>query len=179
MWNYIRHFILRLLGGHHYDYQQALEKYGYALIQPATDLHRLTMVLPYILSKAMRLEEASIMILDPKAGNYRVHAVDGKCELDGQIIGADTLLVRELLARRKELAEKGENDAIASEMKKLGAQLIIPAIVADQRFPKPTLLFSLNLGTRISGEAYNREDVSFLTHFVSQIAANLETAFTS
>jgi hypothetical protein len=30
---------LRLLGGHHYDYQQALEKYGYALIQPMPDIH--------------------------------------------------------------------------------------------------------------------------------------------
>jgi hypothetical protein len=177
MWNYIRHLLLRLLGGHHYDYQQALEKYGYALIQPATDIHRLTMVLPYIISKAMHLDEASIMVLDPKAGNYRVHAVDGKCELDGQTIGVDSLLVRELVARRKELIEKQESPSITTEMKKLGAKLIIPAIAADQRFPKPTLLFSLNLGSRLSGDDYTHEDIHFLTHFVTQIAANLEPAF--
>lgn len=65
----------------------------------------------------------------------------------------------------------------ALEMNKLGAKLIIPAVVADQRFPKSTLLFSLNLGARLSGEDYTREDIYFLSHFVNQITANLEPAF--
>jgi len=178
----IRRLVFRLLGYHHYDYQEILEKYGFALSRPMTDLHRLSLMLPYLLIKSMRLTVASVMILDPEYGFYKVHAVDGdKCQIDGQLVRKESLLVQELTARKKELfmPDVVDNNAIFQEMEKLSARLIIPAVSESFRFAKPTLLFSINLGRILSGEDFTDEDIAFLKKFVSQIMVNLEQAFVS
>jgi len=144
----IRGFVFRVFFGHHYDYQKILEKYGYALARPMTDIHRLSLMLPYILMKAMHLSVASIIVLDPKTGHYNIHAEDGpKYKLDNQTLNLDSPLVQELISSGKELfLAKTQNAAIVSEMEKLGAQLIIPAVSKSPKFPKPTLLFAIGLG---------------------------------
>lgn len=179
LWDIIRSFFFRLFGYHHYDYQTVLEKYGFALSRPMTDLHRLSLMLPYLLLKAVHLNVASIMVLDPKTNQYHIHAADGdKCELDGQTVEGDNPLIQELTIHKKELLlTEAKNMAIAAEMKKLGAKLSIPAISESPKFPKPTLLFCVNLGKLLSGDEYTHEDIRFLRKFVGQIGVNLEQAF--
>lgn len=184
LWDIIRSFLLRIFGGHHYDYQKVLEKYGYALTQPMTDLHRLSLMLPYILVKAMKLKVASVMVLDPQAHDYKIHAEDGEeCDLDGQTILEDSLLIKELVKRKKEIIfeeeEKTGNAQMMSELKKLGARLVIPAVSENPKFLKPTLLFSINLGKILSGYDFTHEDIRFLRKFINQVATNMEQAFIS
>ena len=77
-------------------------------------------------------------------------SVVDKYELDGQSINADSSLIQELIKRKKEITlkeiEKSGNTQIASEIRNLGAILIIPAVSESLKFQKPTLLFAINLG---------------------------------
>ena len=179
MWELIRGFFLRLLGAHHYDYQRVLERYGYALVQPISDLHRFSLLLPYIVIKAMKLASASVIVFDPKAGNYQSHVIGGESgETALQPLSQDSILIQELAGRKKELIlsevekEKGR-EALTAEMRRLEAELIVPAFAADEASRQPRLILAVNLGRLLSGDDFTPEDIHFMTKFTNQIAENL------
>jgi signal transduction histidine kinase len=62
-------------------------------------------------------------------------------------------------------------------MEKLKAVLIIPSISWSTYFQKPTLLCTTNLGEKLSGEPFSREDIEFLRTMANQASISIEYAF--
>jgi hypothetical protein len=180
---------------HHYDYQKALEKYGFALTRPRSDLHRLSLMLPYIIVKSMKLGCASILIFDPAKNHYVLHIHDTSKEhhqLDQQVISRDSVLIQELASGKRELileevkkmaareglpeAEKKKYLSLEEEMKNFGSVLSLPAAVEGRKPENPPLLLIFNFGRMLSGENYTRGDIGFLRKFGNQVVATVEPA---
>lgn len=184
----------RLFFRSRYDYQSILNKYGSTLTRPMSDLDRFSRIAPYLLWKSMKLADTSIMILDRANHCYLVRAGEGGGDgLVGRSIPEDSLLIREMIGRQKEIdgeeigsalktgdlavEERKKLESILSEMAALKAVLMIPSLSESEYFNKPTLLATLNLGKKLSGEPYSREDVDFLKTLAGRAALNIEYAF--
>jgi signal transduction histidine kinase len=183
----IQNLVDRLFFRARYDYQRILGRYSHALTEPMTDLNRFSRLAPYLLAKSMKLSAASVTVHDRDSHCYIVRAGEKNAsELEGVSIPEDSLLFEELLAREKELSleevealaeEEERYKKIASEMKKLGAALVIPCISESNYFKKPTLLSTLNLGRKLSEESFSREDINFLRTLANQATITIEYAF--
>jgi signal transduction histidine kinase len=178
-----------------YDYQRILRKYSHALARPMTDLNRYSRIAPYLLWKAMKLAGVSVMVLDRANHRYLVRAGEGEGEsLIGQSIPENSTLALDLTSRHAEIdreeinftlkssemlpsEERKKLEEILAEMDKLKAVLIIPCISESEYFHKPTLLSTINLGRKLSEEAFSKEDIDFLKTLANQAALVIEYAF--
>jgi len=162
-----------------YDYQRILRKYSHALSQPMTDLDRFAHLAPYLLTHSMNLSGASVMVLEREEKHYLVRAGVREGEsLEGLTIPEDSPLIQEIYQKKKELIkEEIQDPAIRTEMEKLKAVLIIPSISWSTYFQKPTLLCTTNLGEKLSGEPFSREDIEFLRTMANQASISIEYAF--
>lgn len=191
----IQNLVDRMFFRARYNYQRILGKYSHALAQPMTDLDRFSRIVPYLLTKSMKLSGASVMVLDRESRSYIVRAGErDACGLKGFSVAEDSPLLKELITRKRELAleeiedllrsekdlsefEKKKSAQIASEMKRLRAVLVIPCISESEYFKKPVLLSTINLGKKRSDESFSREDIGFLKTLANQAAISIEYAF--
>ena len=189
--NNIQNLVDRIFFRTRYDYQKMLGKYSSALAQPMADLDRFSRLAPYLLTKSMKLSGASVMVLDRESHCYTVRAGEKDArDLKRASVSEDSPLINELLKRKKVLSleevsalaradgeEKEKFEKIASEMKRLKAVLIIPSISESEYFKKSTMLSTINLGKKLSDEAFSREDISFLRTLANQSSISIEYAF--
>ncbi|MFA5839450.1 MAG: ATP-binding protein [Candidatus Margulisiibacteriota bacterium] len=190
----IEWLIDRLFFRARYDYQRVLSKYSYSLKQPMADLDRFSSLAPYLLTKSMLLTGASVMVLNRLTQAYDIRATEGDAApLVRTSFPTDSLLMAELLFREKEITndelkeaiknptlpieEKEKLSAVLEEMAKLKAALVIPCISESEYFKKPTLIATINLGAKKSGEPFSREDLAFLTTLANQSVISVEYAF--
>ncbi|MGB9612923.1 MAG: GAF domain-containing sensor histidine kinase, partial [Candidatus Margulisiibacteriota bacterium] len=162
-----------------YDYQRILRKYSYALSQPMLDLDRFCYLAPYLLTKSMKLSGASVMVLDRAERCYKVRAGVGNAQnIEGIVIPESSSLIKKIITTKKELSRDEEKDQeIVKIMDELKCTLIIPSISWSEYFKKPTLLCTTNLGEKLSGESFSREDIEFLKTLANQAAISIEYAF--
>ncbi|MFH1542089.1 MAG: ATP-binding protein [bacterium] len=164
------------------EYQKILNKYSYALTQPMTELRRFSRLAPYLLTRAMKLSGVSFMVLDRESKQYVVRAGEREAvDVFQHTIPADSPLISRLLATKKstvlkEIDKAGEVE-ISKEMQALGAVLVVPCISESEYFKKPTLLAALNLGRKLSGQAYTQEDIDFIQTLANQASISIEYAF--
>lgn len=192
--NSIEWVIDRLFFRARYDYQRVLSKYSYSLKQPMADLDRFASLAPYLLTKSMLLTGASVMVLNRLTQAYDIRAAESEpASLVGSSFPANSLLMAELLFREKEITSEELKEsiknpnlppedidkftAILEEMAKLKAALVIPCISESEYFKKPTLIATINLGHKKSGEPFSREDLTFLTTLANQSVISVEYAF--
>jgi len=176
-----------------YDYQRILGKYSQALVKPATDLGRYAKLIPYLLWKSLRLSGASVMVLDRENHRYLVRAAEGEsAELIDHSMAEDSALIERLSSGQREIdkeeikrilkreipaAERKLLEGVLAEIEQLKAILTIPSISESEYFNKPTLLLAINLGRKLSDEAYSREDIDFLRTMANQASIIIEYAF--
>lgn len=176
-----------------YSYQSVLRKYSQALIHPMPDLDRFSKLAPYLLYKSMKLAGASVMILDRENKRYVIRAGAGTDEeLVGQSLAEDSPLIQELIKNGKEinletikdrlknqLPPEGENhlQAIRQELGQLKSVLVIPSISESDYFSQPTLVATINLGPKLSGQRYTKDDIEFLETMGNQASISVEYAF--
>ncbi|MFH1347465.1 MAG: ATP-binding protein [Candidatus Margulisiibacteriota bacterium] len=176
-----------------YDYQRILGKYSHTLSQPMADLNRFAHIAPYLLTKSMKLNGCSFMVLDRETHNYVVRAGEKETsQLEGETVAEQSPLIKELKNRKKEISleeansiirfsedekEKTKYLAIAEEMKRLKSVLVIPCITESEYFKQPTLLSTINMGKKMSDESFSREDINFLETLANQATISIEYAF--
>ncbi|MFH1826201.1 MAG: ATP-binding protein [bacterium] len=146
-----------------------------------TDLNRFSRLAPYLVTKTMKLSGASVMVYDRDSHKYIVRAGEREAhDLEGLTVDGNSQLVEELLAKRKEIVASEiakTKPRVAAEMRRLKADLIIPSISESQYFQKPTLLSTLNLGSKVSGKPFNKDDIEFLSTLANQASISIECAF--
>ena len=177
-----------------YDYQRILAKYSYALTQPMADLNRFAHLAPYLLTKAMKISSASVMVLNRDEHRYDVRAGEREAEeLVGSFIDQDSVLINELMAKRREVTlgeitdmlktrdisaeERKRLESMADIMTHLKSVAVIPSISESEYFGKPVLLSALCIGEKLSGESFSREDIEFLRTLANQATISIEYAF--
>ena len=161
-----------------YKYQQTLNKYTSALIQPMTDLKRFARIAPYLLIKSMKIASASVMVLDRENHRYVVRAGEGDArELENYVLPEDSPLFSELLRRRHELRLAEAPSQIATQMRHLKATLILPTISESEYFKQPTLMTVLCLGPKLGGKPYTKDEIEFLNALASHATLSVEYAF--
>jgi signal transduction histidine kinase len=178
-----------------YDYQRILNKYSHALVRPMTDLDRYSRLVPYMLSKSLKLANSSVMVLDRETRSYIIRAGSGEAQgLIGQSVPEDSSLIKRIYSTRSEIdredivhclknvnecpgEDKKQLEAILAEMDKLKTVLVIPSISEGEYFKQPTLLSTINLGKKMSDEVFSREDVAFLKTLANQAGISIEYAF--
>ncbi|MCX5727136.1 MAG: ATP-binding protein [Candidatus Saganbacteria bacterium] len=147
---------------------------------PTTDLDRLIKLAPYLVCKSMKLTGASVMLFDRTENIFRVRfAIKGASRLLNYSVKADHEIFQELSRTQKPLVkdEIGDRKIISEELKRWGASLSIPSISISEYFGKPTVLSVLNLGEKMSGEAFSAEDIAFLETLANQASITIEHAF--
>ncbi len=178
-----------------YDYQRIMSRYSHGLTQPSVNLNRFSRLAPYLLTKSMKLNAASVMILDRNRHCYVVRAVEKEArDLKHKTVSEDSALVQELYLRKREIsleeverrlkdekelttAERKKYHEIAAEMKRLKSFLIIPSISESEYFKRPTLLSTINLGSKLSGQSFSQEDVNFLRTLANSTTISVEYSF--
>ncbi|MCX5727037.1 MAG: ATP-binding protein [Candidatus Saganbacteria bacterium] len=177
-----------------YDYQRMLNRYSHALREPATDLSRFARLSPYLISKAMKLSGASLLVLDRAHKRYEVRAGIRKAEaIERMAISDNYAIIREMQRTRKIIVreeieydlnnqalpeeERKKLTEIRDEMQKLMAHISIPSISESEYFREPVLLSVLNLGEKLSGDSFSPEDISFLETMANQATITIEYAF--
>ncbi|MBN2058603.1 MAG: hypothetical protein JW782_07390, partial [Candidatus Saganbacteria bacterium] len=189
----IQDLVDRLFFRARYDYQRILNKYSHALTQPMSDLNRFSRIAPYLLVKTMKLTGASFMVLDRESHNYVVRAGEKEgSKIESLSVAENSPLLEELRKRKRELSleevnnivrtsqdlnEKAKFQKIGEQMTELGSILIIPSISDSEYFKKPVLLATINLGKKMSDEAFSREDINFLDTLANQATISIEYAF--
>ncbi|OGC08727.1 hypothetical protein A3F86_04305 [candidate division WOR-1 bacterium RIFCSPLOWO2_12_FULL_45_9] len=178
--NIIQNLVDKIFFRESYSYQRIISNFTHALTQPKTDLDYFAHLAPYLLNKFMKLNGASVLVLDRGEHVYTVRAGENQAaELAGYSITEDSPLLKELLSRKQgiSLHEANLPGSIAEEMKKLKAVLVIPSITETQYFKRPTLLAIICLGDKISGQSFSVDDKEFLKTFADQATVGIEYAF--
>ena len=192
--DWVQHVIDRLFYQSGYNYQRILKKYSQILAHPMADLDRFAKLAPYLLWKSMKLAGASTIFLDRKSGRYSVRAgIGNNAGLLARTLPEDSALIREINAGFKDIyladikralkagrispEERSHLLQIKSEMEQLNTVLVIPAISKSGYFSRPTLLATINLGKKLSGRSYSREDLDFLETIANQAAISIEYVF--
>ena len=178
-----------------YDYQRILGRFSIALTRPVTALDKYAKMASYLLYKSMNLAACSVMVLDRESRALVVLAGEGDAEkMVGLRIAEDSALIKELTVhyseidraaiterlRRESSLAPGEKErllAVLTEMDQLQADLIIPSVSESDYFSQPTLLATMNLGHKLSGESYTAEDIQFLKTMANQSAISVEHTF--
>ncbi len=177
-----------------YDYQRILSRYSKALTRPVTDLDKYAKMASYLLGKSMQLAGTSVMVLDREARHYLVRAADGEGEKAvGTAVPEDSALIKEITVHYGEIdrediagrlknpalttAEKERLSAVLEEMDRLKAVLVIPSVSESEYFSRPTLLSTINLGRKLSGDNFTGDDVEFLKSIGNQSAISVEYTF--
>lgn len=153
------------------NYQEIVRKYSEALARPMVDLDRFARLAPYLLEKTLSLSGACMLVLDRQNQKYLVRAGCGEAEnLVGQTISQDAPLVKNLLARRREISG-------GTDLAVLKSVVAVPVISESSYFNQPTLLAIIALGRKPDGQSYNKEDLACLETIANQSAISIEYSF--
>jgi signal transduction histidine kinase len=143
-----------------YDYRQLLKTFTNEILT-LLELDRLTQDTVAGLMKIMKLESATVLLLDKETKTYRQVTGIGLKE-KGMIFKDNDTLISYLKANHQYILKDKNVDKVEGEselkatFKKLNAQLCLPLSLHDQ------MLGILALGMKKSGEDYTQEDLDIL-----------------
>lgn len=145
------------------------------------ELEKLLKLIVYIVAKAVRLNFASIYILDKENTLYRLGAAKKKnnafvseinvaSSLVNWLIKNKDVLVFEEIKRQMQDDATGELEGLKSQLLAIDAAVIIPSFIGDR------LLAFMVLGDKRSGEIYSKDDLQVFTVLANQAALAIENA---
>ena len=172
--NFLVRITDRFLFQKKYDYRELLRALSHEVIT-IMDLNKLTKRIVDDLVNIMRVESCAIMLYDKNKDVYDIIAARGikggsiSFSRDNQTI--TFLKTAHLPIKKNEHIDKmGEKGTIKEDMKKLGAEFILPLIVHDD------LLGLISLGMKKSGEEYNQDDIAILESLTGTAAIAISNA---
>lgn len=165
-----------------YDYQKTLGDFGEAMTQ-MVEANKLTMLLVKTVTETMRIDGASLMLVDNRREAYKIaHSIRSGSK-DTVLPSTDPLiewlckegkpLVKEEVERRLRLdGPPGERRAglaqVVEALERLGAEVAIPLLAREY------LIGVLSLGAKAPDEIYTGEDIELLSLLAGQAALALE-----
>jgi len=166
-----------------YDYQQILSRYAKALRRPTTNLERFLKVAPYLVTKAMKLSGAGVLVLNRAHNRYELRAGQGIYKGNfHKTISSERKIIKTIASTGQtlgmnEIAQKDNTGELKTEMAELKASLLIPSISESEYFKDPTLIVIFVFGQKLSEDPFSREDIAFLETMARQAAITIEYAF--
>ncbi len=166
------------------DYEKTLRQTSSAM-NFIYNRERLLSLTARLLVKRMRLSGAALFLYDELRREYVIKGAGGLCKsLAGRSMSSDNPLVNRLEETKSYVFrpdiertasdvfvsdyEKKEHEAVLAEMDKLNIQMCYPSIL------KGNIIAFLALGSKISGDPFDEEDIAFLGALASQSAIFLE-----
>ena len=151
------------------------------------DLSKIVDSIVSCIKNAMQLDRAGILLIDQTGGTikYKIAMVIGFNENNGISLVQDNFLTRQLEKTQKPLVrdemQMFEKDSISKEekqsfrqlsdnMKYIEASLCLPMIISNK------LIGIVVLGSKVSGDAYTKEDLELLTTLSKQAAIAVDNA---
>ncbi len=158
--NILTNITERFLFQKKYDYRELLRTFTNEVLT-ILDLQKLTDQTIVDLIKIIKLESASILLLDADTKEYRIAASSGLKEKGIMFKPADTLITylrqsHQPLIKDKEAESMEGHSSLRDDFKRLNAQLCLPIAHHDE------LLGVLCLGMKKSGEEFTPEDIDIL-----------------
>ena len=161
-------------------YQDTLKKASLGMTR-VRDLNKLIKLIVHVVAKSVRLNFASIYILDNDDVLYRLGAEKNKSNaLVSEISSTSSLinwltknkdaLVFEEIKRQMHDHTTEELEDLRSQMLSIDASVVIPSFIGDR------LLAFMVLGEKRSGEIYSQDDLSVFTVLANQAALAIENA---
>lgn len=166
-------------------YQNTLKQASLGMTR-IRDLQKLLKLIVYMMTKSVRLNYASIYLLDKENNFFRMEAVrdvnKNRSKTILPQIGISSPLTRFLSIEREPLVleEVGRRlqdnsslsllDEVRKQMFSLGASVIVPSFVEDK------LLGFMVLGDKRSGDIYTEDDLRVFTVLANQAALAIENA---
>lgn len=166
-------------------YQNTLKQASLGMTR-IRDLQKLLKLIVYMMTKSVRLNYASIYLLDKENNFFKMEAVRDVNKNRSRTIlpqiGISSPLTRFLSIEREPLVleEVGRRlqdnsslsllDEVRKQMFSLGASVIVPSFVEDK------LLGFMALGDKRSGEIYTEDDLRVFTVLANQAALAIENA---
>ncbi len=153
------------------DYQQLLPEMS-AQLSANIVLERLTPLLTLELPRRLQIANASLLVLDPDG--QTLSFVDHKDAQDAPGLSMEHPLVRRLNSSgwptiRSQIGYRLSKEASAF-LQKHGIEVSIPLIVGER------LVGVYNLGAKLSGTTYNRDEIRLLSILGQQAAVSVENA---
>lgn len=169
-----------------YSYQETIAKLAEEL-NDSIDLDKIVNSIVDTIKETMQLDRAGVLLISEEQGNirYKIAKVIGFDETNGISLVQDSFLTRHLQKRRKALireelsilaketgkiTEKESFQKLEKNMEKIEASLCLPLISGAK------LIGIIVLGSKLSGDAYSKEDLQLLEMLSSQAATAIENA---
>ncbi len=151
------------------------------------DLNKIVDSIVNSIKQAMQLDRAGVLLIDQNEGTikYKIAKVIGFNENNGISLVQDNFLTRHLEKTQKPLvrdemqmiakdsndAEERQNfDQLSENMKHIEASLCLPMIISNK------LIGIIVLGSKISNDAYTKEDLELLATLSKQAAIAIDNA---
>ena len=162
-------------------YQQTLRDASTGMIL-VKDLNKLLSLIVHILTKAVRIDHASIYLYDKDTDHYVLRATRGSGFKPGEEKFDKKSPLIEWLCNRKDvllseevsqwIQEKAypDLDKLLHQMKKFKAEIVVPSFVRDELFG------FLVMGNKLSGETYSQDDINVFQVLANQAALAIENA---
>lgn len=164
-------------------YQNTLMQASLGMIR-IRDLRKLLKLIVHIVSRTVRLNFASIYLLDKENSHYKLEAMRSlKAQWSGVLpqIEITTPLAKYLSGRKKSLVFEElkrqlqdnfslESAELKNQMVLLNASVVVPSFIGDK------LLGFMVLGDKLSGKIYSEDDLRVFTVLANQAALAIENA---
>jgi signal transduction histidine kinase len=169
-----------------YNYQETITKLAEEL-NDSINLDKIVNSIVNTIKETMQLNRAGVLLIDKEDGgvHYKIARVMGFDETNGISLVKDSFLTRYLQETRKALireelsmlaketariAEKQSFERLENNMEKIEASLCLPLISGNN------LIGIIVLGSKLSGDAYSKEDLQLLEMLSRQVSVAIENA---
>jgi len=180
----VQRFVDMFLFRSKFDYEKTLKQMSSAM-NFISNRERLLNLTAKLITKRMRLSGTALFIYDEKNGEFVIKGSGGICKaMLGKSMPLDSPLVEHIeetryFVMKSEIEkfisdvfisdyEKEKNEKVLSEMNALNITLCVPSVL------KGTVIAFLALGSKISGDPFDEEDLAFLSALANQSAIFLE-----
>ncbi len=172
--NYLTEATEKVLFQKKYDYRELLKTFTNEVLT-VLDLQKLTEQTILGLNKIIKLESASILLLDKDTKNYTLASGFGVKDKGVSFVDADAIVsyfkqTNEHILKDEAADRMQGHSSLRDDFKKLNAQLSLPIAHHDE------LIGVLSLGMKKSGEEFTQEDIDILTTLARTLAIAIANA---
>ncbi|MBL7129871.1 MAG: GAF domain-containing protein [Candidatus Omnitrophica bacterium] len=164
------------------QYQNTLRQASSGMIR-VRELKRLLNLIVHVVTRTVKLEFASIFLLDAENGRYKMAAKRDSSRLPKDLaLNIDSTLIEQIHLRKEpivyeEVLLQAQDDprdsrkvALEKQLKEINAAVVIPSYVGNK------LLGFIVLGKKLSGKIYSQDDLNVFSVLANQAALAIENA---
>ncbi|MBN1383680.1 MAG: GAF domain-containing protein [Elusimicrobia bacterium] len=172
--NKIQLIVDKLFFREKHDYYKTLREFSGAL-RSVIGLDKLLDLLINTITETIHIDKASLMLLDRDTGRLNIKYSKGldKGIIDNVYFKKDDYLPKWLRENRRILILEGanlNNNILSDDLRKLDIAISIPLLIKDK------LIGIFNLGSKMSEDTFNPEDLELLLSIADQAAVAIENA---